>query len=176
MATNEPATATDAKPAKPRGGGLAKLLLIVLAFSAGATAGGFGAVIATGALGIGAGNAKGGGHAEATAVSVAGPVEYVELEQPFTSNLADTGRYLQVKLSVSQSGGSGVTAAINQHKPAIVSAVLGVLGEAGEADVATREAKDRLRLRLKTVINDTLAKSGGAGSVSEVFFTSLVVQ
>ena len=174
MATNAPVVATDAKPGKPRGGAMVKILLIVLAFAAGAAAGGFGAVIATGALGISGRGSN--SHVEIKAVSAAGPVEYIELEQPFTSNLADTGRYLQVKLSLSQSGGSGVTAAINQHKPAIVSAVLGVLGEAGEADVATREAKDRLRARLKTVINETLIKSGGAGNVSEVFFTSLVVQ
>jgi flagellar basal body-associated protein FliL len=54
--------------------------------------------------------------------------------------------------------------------------VLGVLGEANEADVGTREAKDRLRLRLKATINETLQKNGVAGGVNEVFFTSLVVQ
>ena len=176
MATTAPdIAAADAKPKKSRSGGLVKIMFIALAFGAGAAAGGFGAVIATGALGLGSGG-KGGKHDEAVAAPVAGPVEYVELAEPFTSNLADTGRYLQVKLSVAQGGGPALAAAMTQHKPAIVSAVLGVLGEAGEADVATREAKDRLRLRLKTVINETLVKNGAAAGVSDVFFTSLVVQ
>jgi flagellar FliL protein len=163
------AAAADAKPKKAKGGG--KPLFLLLAFVAGATAGGFGAVIAANALGFG-----GGGHVEAAAAPVSAPVEYVELDQAFTSNLADTGRYLQVRLSLSQNGGPAVTAAIGQHKPALVSAVLGVLGEATEADVGTREAKDRLRMRLKATINETLQKNGVAGGVSEVFFTSLVVQ
>ena len=170
MATNPADAATDAKPSKTKGGG--RTFLIVLGATFGAAAGGFGAVIAANALGFGGGgSAK---HAEAPAP--AAPVEYVELEQAFTSNLADTGRYLQVKLSVSQSGGGAVTAAIAQHKPAIVSAVLGVLGDAGEPDVATREAKDQLRDRLKGIINETLKAKGVAGKVDEVFFTSLVVQ
>lgn len=162
----------DAKPARTKGGGGAgKALLTVVAATLGAAAGGFGAVIAAGSLGFGGGGAK---HAEAAPAASA--VEYVELDQPFTSNLADTGRYLQVKLSVAQSGGAGVTAAIARHKPALVSAVLSVLGDAGEADVATRAAKDRLRVRLKAAINETLKHKGVAGGVDEVFFTSLVVQ
>lgn len=165
-------TATDAKPAKTKGGGGAgKALLTIVAATLGAAAGGFGAVVAAGSLGLG-----GGGHSAAPEAPVVAAVEYVELEQAFTSNLADTGRYLQVKLSVSQSGGPAVAAAIVRHKPAIVSAVLGVLGEAGEPDVATREAKDRLRARLKQVINETLKHNGVVGGVDEVFFTSLVVQ
>ena len=165
--------ATDAKPAKAKSGGGGKALLTIVAATLGAAAGGFGAVIAAGSLGLGVG---GGAANHAKAAPAAGAVEYVELEQAFTSNLADTGRYLPVKLSVSQSGGGAITAAMAQHKPAIVSAVLGVLGEAGEADVATREAKDRLRVRLQKVINETLKHNGVAGGIDEVFFTSLVVQ
>ena len=115
-------------------------------------------------------------YATAPAAPVAAAVEYVELDQAFTSNLADTGRYLQVKLSVSQSGGPAITAAMERHKPAIVSAILGVLGEAGEPEVATREAKDGLRGRLKAAINETLKHNGVTGGIDEVFFTSLVVQ
>lgn len=171
MATNPPAT--DAKPVKAKGGGggMGKALLTVLGAALGAAAGGFGAVVGAGALGLGSS-----GHAPASAVAAVSAVEYVELDQAFTSNLADTGRYLQVRLSVSQSGGAPITAAMARHKPAIVSAVLGVLGEAGESDVATRAAKDRLRVRLKQAINETLHRNGVAGGVDEVFFTSLVVQ
>jgi flagellar FliL protein len=171
MATT-PVDPATAKPPKAKGGG-GKTVLIVLAATLGAAAGGFGAVIAAGALGLGGGGSS---HVREAPAPVASAVEYVEIDQAFTSNLADTGRYLQVRLSLSHRGGAPIAAAITRHKPALVSAVLGVLGEAAEADVATREAKDRLRNRLRHVINDTLKQNGVAGSIDDVFFTSLVVQ
>lgn len=166
------APATDAKPAKPSGR-LARLLFIPLAFAAGAGAGGFGAVIAAGKLGLGD---DGGGHDAAPTASVAAPVEYIEIDTAFTSNLVDTGRYLQVRLSVSTTGGPDVVAAIARHKPALVSTILSVLGELSENDVADRAGKDKLRARLKVAVNDMLAQKGVANGVDEVFFISLVVQ
>lgn len=160
--------------AKPTGkGSKGAALFVVLAFVAGAAAGGFGAVLGSGALGLGGGGKAEAGHATPDAAE---PVEYVEIENAFTSNLVDTGRYLQVRLSVSTRGGEPVVAAITQHKPALVSAVLAVLGECSEADVADRAAKDKLRARLKTVLNQTLKGRGINDAVDEVFFTSLVVQ
>ncbi len=171
MATT-PADAADAKPAKAKGGGAGKAILIVVAAAVGAAAGGFGAVIAAGSLGLGGG----GGHTREAPAPATSAVEYAEIDQAFTSNLSDTGRYLQVRLSLSHRGGPAIAAAITRHKPALVSAVLGVLGEATEADVASLEAKDKLRARLTQVINDTLKQNGIAGSIDDVFFTSLVVQ
>lgn len=174
MATTpaDPATA-DAKPAKAKGGGAGKTILIVLAATIGAAAGGFGAVIAAGSLGLGG---NGGGHAGEAAAPAPSAVEYIEIDQAFTSNLSDTGRYLQVRLSLSHRGGGAVAAAIARHKPALVSAILGTLGEATEADVGTRDAKDALRFRLKQVINETLKQNGTPEAIDNVFFTSLVVQ
>ena len=162
-----------ARPAKT-GGGLGRVLFVAVAFIAGAAAGGFGAVLGSGALGIGALTGADKGHAAAPAAGE--PVEYVEIENAFTSNLVDTGRYLQVRLSVSTHGGEPVVAAITQHKPALISAVLSVLGECSEADVADRAAKDKLRARLKAVLNETLKAKGVPNAIDEVFFTSLVVQ
>jgi flagellar FliL protein len=158
-----------AKPAKAGGFGRAALLL--LAFVAGAAAGGFGAVVGSGGLKL-----EPGGAGSKPAAAAAEPVEYVEIENAFTSNLVDTGRYLQVRLSVSTRGGEAVVAAIGQHKPALISAVLSVLGECSEADVADRAAKDKLRARLKAMLNQTLAAKGVPNAVDEVYFTSLVVQ
>jgi flagellar basal body-associated protein FliL len=168
-------TADDsAKPAKAKGkgGGFARIMLIFLAFVAGAAAGGFGVVAAVSQLGLGGGKV---GHADVAKVET-GPVEYVDIDNAFTSNLVDTGRYLQLRISVSTKGGEAVTAAIDTHKPALVSTVLAVLGELSEADVADRPAKDKLRARLKVAINDVLRARGVPGTVDEVFFTSLVVQ
>ena len=159
-----------AKTAKAKGRGMAKILFIALAFVAGAGAGGFGAVIGAGQLGI-----AGSDH-EAAKPAAESAIEYVEIDTAFTSNLVDTGRYLQVRLSVSTTAGQAVVAAIAKHKPALVSAVLSVLGECSENDVADRVAKDKLRSRLLAAINETLTKKGIRPGIDEVFFTSLVVQ
>lgn len=157
------------KPGKAKGGGIGRVLVIGAAFVAGAAAGGFG-----GAIGASRLLPAAGGHAAVEAV--VSPVEYVEIDNAFTSNLVDTGRYLQVRLSVATTGGAPVVAAIAQHKPALISVVLSVLGELSEIDVADRPAKDKLRARLKDAINDTLKARGQVPGIDEVFFTSLVVQ
>jgi len=170
------ADAKPEKPAKPKRN-LMGVLIPVIAFIAGAGAGGAGAAIAVLQF---AGKGGDGGHAPASHAEAppppAGPLEYVAIEDAFTSNLADSGRYLQLKLSVSTFGGEAATAAIEKHKPALVSAVLAALGEVRDADIETATAKDGLRARLKDVINAALKAKGEPGFVEEVFFTSLVVQ
>lgn len=170
------ADAKPDKPAKPKRN-LMGILVPVIAFIAGAGAGGAGAAIAVLQFAGGRGDA---GHAAPSHAEAppppAGPLEYVAIEDAFTSNLADSGRYLQLKLSVSTFGGEAATAAIEKHRPAIVSAVLAALGEVRDADVESASAKDALRARLKDVVNAALKTKGEPGFVEEVFFTSLVVQ
>lgn len=160
--------------------GLPPVLVPLLACVLGAGAGGAGAAIAlmkfAPAL-LGAGGAA--GHTPAAAPHdpvPEGPLEYVEVDNAFTSNLADSGRYLQIKLSLSTFGGPTAVEAIEKHKPAIVSSVLAALGEVREPDLESAKAKDALRERLKGVVNSTLKSKGEPGGVEEVFFTSLVVQ
>ena len=164
-----------AKATKPKGkgGGIVRILLFGVAFVAGAGAGGFGAIMAASQLGLGGGGAS---HAATPPPLEHGPVSYVEIDNAFTSNLIDTGRYLQLRISVSTTGGETVTKAVELHKPALVSSVLEVLGELSEGDVGDRVAKDKLRLKLKGVINKTLKENGEPQGVEDVFFTSLVVQ
>lgn len=169
---------TDAKPKeKPKKKNILGVLVPVLAFLAGAGAGGAGAAIAV--LKFVPGAASGGpaaaAHDPAEPVP-AGPLEYVEVDNAFTSNLADSGRYLQIKMSLSTFGGADAVEAIEKHKPAIVSVVLAALGEVREPDLESAKAKDELRGRLKGVINSALKSKGELGGVEEVFFTSLVVQ
>ncbi|MGI4880047.1 MAG: flagellar basal body-associated FliL family protein [Janthinobacterium lividum] len=163
---------TIPKPAKTRKG-LGSIVIVAFAF--------LGAAVGSGGALVGVATLKPGlllGRAPAIApvAQAATPIEYVELDNAFTSNLADTGRYLQLRIAVSNTGGPPVAAALVQHKPAIVSAVLAVLGEVGEADVADRAAKAKLRATIRTAINDVLSHNAHVGGVDEVFFTSLVVQ
>ena len=163
---------TDIK-VKPKKKSMLGVVIPVLAFAAGAGAGGAGAGIALVKFGGAAA-----GHAPAAPGPAvhAGPLEYVPVENAFTSNLADSGRYLQVKISLSTFGGPDEVAAIGKHQPAIVSAVLAALGEVRETDIENAKAKDGLREVIKTVVNNTLKSKGEPGGVEEVFFTSLVVQ
>lgn len=171
MSSVPPVDAADAAPAKPKQGlGLVPIITLVVGAIAGAAGGAIG-VVASGLLG---GKAEGSHAAEPE--HPAAPVTYVEIDNAFTANLTDTGRYLQMRISVSTLGGEEVAATIEKHKPALISAVLAVLGELAEADVANRTAKDRLRDRLKDAINAVLKERGEAARVEDVFLLSLVVQ
>lgn len=166
------------KDAPKKRKGLPALLVPLLACVLGAAAGGAGAAIAV--LKFAPGLIAGGGaHTPAAAPHdpvPEGPLEYVEVDNAFTSNLADSGRYLQVKISLSTFGGPEAVESIEKHKPALVSAVLAALGEVREPDIESAKSKDDLRARLKGVINSALKSKGEPGGVEEVFFTSLVVQ
>jgi len=159
---------TDATPKAKRKGGAA--VLIVAAFVGGAAAGGAGAGMALTAFGPAAG-----GHTK-PAATVPHKLDYVEIDNAFTSNLTDTGRYLQLRIAVSTTGGAPVVAALATHKLAIVSAVLGVLGDLAENDIADRRAKAKLKVQLREAVDTVLRQKAGGGSIDEVFLTSLVVQ
>ncbi|QYE34428.1 flagellar basal body-associated FliL family protein [Polymorphobacter sp. PAMC 29334] len=163
---------TIPKQAKSRKG-LGSIVMVAFAFL-GAAVGSGSALVGVAALrpGLLLGRAA----AAPPVLQAATPIEYIEIDNAFTSNLADTGRYLQLRIAVSNTGGPQVTAALAQHKLAIVSAVLAVLGEVGEADVADRAAKTKLRSTIRTAINDVLSRNAHVGGVDEVFFTTLVVQ
>lgn len=169
----DPPPAADVKPAKAsgKGGAIARLGGMLLAFAGGAAAGGAGAAMALQQLG----GMPGGGQPKERKAE-AHPVEYVEIDNAFTSNLTDTGRYLQLRLAVSTTGGEPVTAALAAHKLAVISAVLAILGDLAEADVADRAAKDKLRGQLRTAIDAVLSAKGAPKGIDDVYFTSLVVQ
>lgn len=171
-----PAADTPTKPPKAKRN-IMGVLMPILAFVAGAGAGGAGAGLAIMKFMPGAaGSDHDKAEAQAHDPAPAGPLEYIEIDNAFTSNLADSGRYLQVKLSLSTFGGPDAAKAVEKHRPALVSAVLAALGETTEKDVENTAGKDALRTRLKDVLNTALKGKGEPGLVEEVFFTSLVVQ
>ena len=163
---------SDAPP-KPKAGkaALAKVAVIAVAFAGGAAAGGAGAVMAFASMAPVAKSEHG-----KTAEHIPSPVAYVEIDNAFTSNLTDTGRYLQLRIAVSTTGGEAVVAALTTHKPAIVAAVLAVLGDCAEADIADRAAKTRLKEQLRKAVDAVLKGKAEGAHIDEVFLTSLVVQ
>jgi flagellar FliL protein len=104
------------------------------------------------------------------------PLEYVEIDNSFTANLKDTGRFIQVRIAVSTHGGAPVVEAVGRHKVAIVSVVLGVLAETGEAELAAPGGRDQLTRRMRLAINDVLQRKSGIAGVDDVFLVSFVLQ
>lgn len=159
----------DTKSRNAKAGGTGRLVLITAAFAGGAAAGGAGAVMAFASM-------SGGPGAHAAAKAEPARLEYVEIDNAFTTNLVDTGRFLQLRIAVSTTGGPATVAALTQHKLAVVGAVLGVLGDLSEADVAGGPAKAKLRRKLRETIDAVLRQKAGTAGIDEVYLTSLVVQ
>lgn len=104
------------------------------------------------------------------------PLSYIELDNSFTANLRDSGRYIQVKIALSTHGGEPVAQAVEQHKVAIVAATLSVLADATQADLEAPGGRERLATRMRMAINDVLMRKSGAAGIDDVFLTSFVVQ
>ncbi|MCG2841959.1 flagellar basal body-associated FliL family protein [Sandaracinobacter sp. RS1-74] len=161
------ASATTAEAA-PRKGGVKRLLLPIVLLLAGAAAGVAGSMFAPALL-------PAAGPEKPPAPKVA-PLEYVEIENSFTANMKDTGRFVQVKIAVSTQGGAPVVEAVKRHQVAIVSAVLGVLAEAGEADLNAPGGREALAKRMRVAINDVLQRKSGIAGIDDVFLTSFLMQ
>lgn len=116
------------------------------------------------------------GHAETKPVPQVAPLEYVEIDNSFTANLKDTGRFIQVRIAVSTQGGQPVKDAVDRHRVAIVAAVLGILSDTTEADVEAPGGRDALAKRMHMAINDVLQRKSGIAGVEDVFLTSFVLQ
>ncbi len=160
------ALAPEAAPKKK--GLIARLLLPLLLLLAGAGAGVAGAIFIPPLLPH---------EAEMPQPKVeVGPLEYVEIDNSFTANLKDTGRFIQLRIAVSTNGGKPVVEAIERHKVAIISAVLAVLAETGEADINAPGGREALTRKMRLAINDLLQRKSGLAGVDDVFLTSFIVQ
>lgn len=153
----------------PKKGLLARLLVPLLMLLGGAAAGAAGAVFMPTLIPMPAAEEK------PPAPEVA-PLQYVEIPTPFTANLKDTGRFVQVKIAISTQGGQPVVDAIERHRVAIVAEVLGVLTDTSEEQLATAAGREALTRRMRLGINDVLQRKSGIAGVDDVFLTSFILQ
>jgi flagellar FliL protein len=161
-----PAAAAAAAP--PKKGLVARLMLPLLMLVGGAAAGAAGALFVPTLL-------PSSGEEKPPEPEVA-PLEYVELPNSFTSNLKDTGRFVQVKIALSTQGGKPVVEAVERHKVAITAAVLAILADTNESDLAEAGGRDALTRRMRIAINDVLQRKSGVAGIDDVFLTSFVLQ
>lgn len=102
------------------------------------------------------------------------PPTFVELARPFTSNLRGTGRYVQLAIGISITGGTADE--VKAQDVALRSAVLETLAEASDTDLADLAGKRRLRQQLATALNAAAKAVGADYKITDVYFTAFVVQ
>ncbi len=126
---------------------------------------------------------SGEGHGEGEGIAPAtGPggdkyaSNYYAMEKDFTANLQNSTHFVQLGVAVSTPYDDSVIAGIKTNDIAIRSAILLALGDTNEDEVFTGDGKKKLQARLVKAINDTLMQKEGFGGVSNVYFTSFVVQ
>lgn len=101
---------------------------------------------------------------------------YYAMEQPFTSNLADTDGFLQVGLGVSTYYDMKVIENLKAADMPVRSAILQVLAQQQAEALNTPQGKAALRKQLRDAINQSLKQNEGFGGVGDVFFTSFIIQ
>ncbi|MBO9576801.1 MAG: flagellar basal body-associated FliL family protein [Sphingobium sp.] len=101
---------------------------------------------------------------------------YFQIPAPFTSNLADSDAFAQISIAVATYYDNRVVQAIQTHELAIRSAILMMLAQEQEIDLATPEGKEKLQAKLLKIINDVLKSKTGYSGVDNVYFTNFVIQ
>ncbi len=101
---------------------------------------------------------------------------YFTFSEEFTSNLKASDALVQISLACSTRRDGRVLIWLKKHELAIRSALLNVLADTPEEDIASLEGKERLQKRLTKAINDVLTKEEGFGGVDEVYFKSFLMQ
>lgn len=104
------------------------------------------------------------------------PPVIVELPRPFTANLRDSGRYVQLSLGIAVAGGAEAADSLKSNDVALRSAVLETLSTQSDVQLGDPDGKKRLRAALVKALNESIKRSGGEYQVVDVFFTAFVVQ
>lgn len=101
---------------------------------------------------------------------------YAALSGPFTSNLHNSSRFVQVELGVATRYDERVLQAVAEHELPLRSAVLMVLARQTEERVTTDPGRARLQEELRAAINRVLEEQTGFGGIDRVYFSGLIVQ
>ena len=102
--------------------------------------------------------------------------EYVPVE-PFTVNLQPENgeQYLQVQFTL-QVAGAEQSTLIKDNMAIVRNRVLLLLSSKKASELATLEGKQQLAAEIQAVISDPFEKDGDEQDVSDVLFTSFIIQ
>lgn len=101
---------------------------------------------------------------------------YYNFTDEFTSNLKNSSALVQISLACSTRRDGRVLMWLKKHELAIRSQILVVLADTPEEDAFTPQGKDRLQKRLTDAINKVLTETEGFGGIDKVYFKSFLVQ
>lgn len=103
-------------------------------------------------------------------------INYIEMK-PFIANFSNTGklRFLKCQVTV-QVASPDAHHAVNFYKPEIRHEVLMVLSDKQENELKSVEAQDELARELLATVQKVLLAEEGEAFVSDLFFTSFVIQ
>ncbi|WP_150050184.1 MULTISPECIES: flagellar basal body-associated FliL family protein [Methylomonas] len=105
----------------------------------------------------------------------AGPViEYVEMSPKFTVNLAEPKKYLLLTVQLLVEGAENVEK-IKKHQPMLRHEMIMMLSGMKVEDLQTMEQREALRLKVKTLVADSLAKIENSDGFRDVFFSDFLV-
>ena len=101
---------------------------------------------------------------------------YFALEKPLLSNIAGSRKVMQVQLTVMTHYDDRVIKNMKTHELPIRAALLDVMRQSTESDIAQPDFRKTLAENLRLTINSLLEKYEGFGGIEEVHFTEFVVQ
>lgn len=101
---------------------------------------------------------------------------YYEFTGTLTTNLKNSGKFLQVGIGVSTQYDETVMENVDSHQLALRSEMLGVLSGFSVEQLQDKEGRQALLDQLRDVMNAKLEELEGFGGVEGVHFTSFVVQ
>ena len=101
---------------------------------------------------------------------------YYSFTEDFTSNLRNSAGLVQVSIAASTHRDGRVLLWLKKHELAVRSAILAVLADTPEEDVADMQGKERLQKRIAAAINKVLVDTEGFGGIDNVYFKSFLVQ
>ena len=113
------------------------------------------------------------GEVEKKVVEAKDPI-YVVLD-PFTVNLSGGGQYLQMKITL-QLDDEKDGLRLKKYLPAIQSRILFLLSSKTAEEITTEEGKTTLKEQLKEVIEKPYVEGAIPPKLTDVLFTSFVIQ
>ena len=101
---------------------------------------------------------------------------YLQIDKEFMTNITGSKKVMVVQIAVMTHYDSRVFDNVKKHEFAIRSAVLDVMRQSTEADIAKSDFRTDLAAKIKDVMNEMLMKYEDFGGIEDVFFTSFVMQ
>jgi flagellar FliL protein len=100
----------------------------------------------------------------------------LQIDKEFMTNITGSKKVMVVQIAIMTHYDNRVFDNVKKHEFAIRSAILDVMRQSTEADIAKPDFRLELAAKIKVVMNEMLMKYEEFGGIEDVFFTSFVMQ